>query len=167
MLNRISLRIWYLLLALACAGLLGAALYFEHQMFLDPCPLCILQRIAFLWMGVFGLLGALVGPRGGLRWLFSGLIALGGVVGAWLAARHVWIQGLPEDQLPACGPNLEYMLDTLPLAEVLNKVLAGDGSCADVQWSFLGLSMPAWTLVWYIGLTVLTLVFTVRKTHEP
>lgn len=166
MVNRISLRAWYLIAAACCAALLGYALYSQHRMFLDPCPLCIFQRVAFIWVGAFALLGALFNPKRLGRWTISLLIVLGAGVGAALAGRHVWLQGLPPSQVPDCGPGLSYMLDTLPFTDVLQTVLAGDGACAEVQWQFLGLSMPAWTLIWFIGLGLATLWFTIAQARK-
>lgn len=159
MLDWITLRRWYLFVALACAGLLGAALYFQHVMFLDPCPLCVFQRIAFLWMGVIALAAALFYPGRGVRRVATGLIVLGGAAGAAVAGRHFYLQNLPRDQVPDCGPGLSYLLETAPFFEVLKTVLVGDGNCADVKWSFLGLSMPGWTFIWYVALTLMTLWF--------
>ncbi|KAA9131813.1 disulfide bond formation protein B [Marinihelvus fidelis] len=158
-----SLRLWYLLAAICCAALLGYALYSQHKMFLDPCPLCIFQRVAFMWIGVWALVGALFNPGGKWRWTVTTLMTIGAIVGGAIAWRHVWLQGLPLDQVPECGPGLAYMMDTLPFWNVLKTVLEGDGACAEVQWQFLGLSMPAWTLVWFIGLGLVTIFLTIRQ----
>ena len=166
MLNWISLRRWYLLVAVSCGALLGYALYSQHQMFLDPCPLCVFQRVAFMWMGVWALIAAVHNPKGIGRWVYAVLVALGAGVGSWIAGRHIWLQNLPPDQVPECGPGLSYMMDTLPFMDVLRTVLTGDGSCAEVQWTFLGLSMPGWTLVWYIGLGLFTLMLTLIITRR-
>ncbi len=131
----------------ACLGMMGFALYAEHILKLDPCPLCILQRIAVIAMGVVFLLAALHHPAGRGKRVYAGLIGLAALYGIIVAGRHAWIQSLPPDKVPACGASLDYMLETLPLTEVLRKVLTGSGECADVVWTFLGLSMPAWVLV--------------------
>lgn len=147
-------RIWFLLVALSCAALLGYALYVQHAMFLDPCPLCIFQRIAFLWIGLFALLAALHNPARKGRLIYTLLMLIGCAAGGAIAARHVWLQNLPPDQVPDCGMGLNYMLDTMPFAEVFRQVFYGSGECAQIDWTFLGLSMPSWTLVWYIGLAL-------------
>ena len=90
------------------------------------------------------------------------LISLGGMVGIGIAGRHSWLQTLPPDQVPDCGQGLNYMIDTLPFTDVLSQVLRGSGECATIDWTFLGLSMPNWTLVWYIGITLVTIVVTIR-----
>lgn len=166
LLDKLSLRIWYLAVAVACAALLGYALYTQHQMFLDPCPLCIFQRVAFAWIGAWALLAAIHNPGGGGRWVYGGMIMAGAGVGAWIAGRHIWLQNLPPDQVPECGPGLSYLMDTMPFMDVLRTVLTGDGSCAEVQWTFLGLSMPGWTLVWYLGFGLLTLLLLITKTRK-
>ncbi len=156
-------RVWFFLLALMCAGLMAYALYVQHVMFLDPCPLCVMQRIAFVWMGGFGLLAALHNPGVVGRWLYAALIAMGGVVGSLIAGRHIWLQNLPPDQVPDCGMGLNYMLETMPFAEVLSQVFYGSGECAQIDWTFAGLSMPWWTLIWYIGMTLATLLVVALK----
>jgi disulfide bond formation protein DsbB len=159
----ITTRQWYLAATVACAVLLGFALYKQHQDYLDPCPLCIIQRLAFMWIGAWALLGALHNPaRVGQR-IYSGLILLGAAFGAAVAGRHVWMQSLPPDQVPECGPGLNYMLENFPLAEVARSLFFGSGSCAEVDWTLLGLSMPGWTLLWYLVLGAGTLYFTWRK----
>lgn len=154
-----SFRVAYLAGFVACAGLLGFAYYAQYQLFLDPCPLCILQRVAFAAMAVAFLIGGLHAPRRWGRRVYGGLVSLAGLIGAGIAARHVYLQNLPPDQVPDCGPGLGYMLETLPVGTVLQKVLAGSGECAEISWSLLGLSMPAWTFLWYLGLTALAVVF--------
>jgi protein dithiol:quinone oxidoreductase len=149
-------RPWFFLLAFACAALLGYALCVQHAQFLDPCPLCILQRIAFLWIGAWALVAAIHNPGKVGRWIYGLFVLAGGIAGALVAGRHVWLQSLPPEDVPECGKALNYMLDTMPLGEVFKQVFYGSGECALVDWTFLGLSMPAWTLIWYIGISVAT-----------
>lgn len=156
-------RPWFFFVAFACAGLLGYALYVQHVEFLDPCPLCILQRAAFLWIGFFALAALIHNPGLVGRRIYGGAIVLGAIAGAAIAGRHVWLQGLPPDQVPDCGMGLNYMLDTMPFAEVMREVFYGSGECATIDWTFLGLSMPSWTLIWYIGLGVITLGVVARR----
>lgn len=163
MLNSISTRAWYLAVVLACAGLMGYALYLQHRMFLDPCPLCIFQRLAFIWIGAWALLACLHNPAGFARKLYAALVVLGAVAGAAVAGRHVWLQNLPPGEVPECGPGLSYMLETAPFLDVLRTVLLGDGNCAEVHWSFLGLSMPGWTLLWFLALGAGTLYFSSNR----
>jgi disulfide bond formation protein DsbB len=157
MLNKITLRMWNLIVVVCCASLLGYAYYTQYVEFLDPCPLCIFQRVAFLWMAVFALLAAIHNPVHKGRLIYAWLLVLGAIFGTAIAGRHVWLQSLPPGDVPECGPGLNYMLDNFPLTDVLSSVLRGSGSCAELQWSFLGLSMPMWTLMWYLGLGLMTL----------
>ena len=151
-------RIWFLLIAIACAALLGYALYVQHAQFLDPCPLCIFQRVAFMWIGIVALALAIHNPGRAGRWLYLVLLLAGGVAGASIAGRHIWLQNLPPDQVPECGMGLNYMLETMPFADVLGQVFRGSGECAVIDWSFAGLSMPWWTLIWYIVLSAIALL---------
>ena len=138
--------------AAICAGLIAYALYAQYGLMLDPCPLCVFQRIAVILLGLVFLVAALHGPstRGGGR-VYAGLLALVTAGGAAVAGRHVWLQSLPPEDVPACGPGLGYLLDTFPLGEALAKVFTGSGDCAGVDWQFLGLSMPAWVLIAVLG----------------
>ena len=136
--------------ALVCAGLLGYALYAQYKLFLDPCPLCIFQRVVFIVAGLVFLVGALHGPRGWGRKVYGGLVFFVAMIGVGIAGRHVWLQNLPADQVPACGPGLEYMLEAFPLGRTLDMVFTGSGECANVDWHFLGLTMPTWTLIAYL-----------------
>lgn len=149
-----SFRLQFLLGAALCSALLLFALYEQHVNFLDPCPLCIFQRIGFMALGVVFLIGALHGPGQVGRKVYGVLAALAAAGGAAVSGWHVHLQNLPADQVPACGPGLDYMLQAFPLRDVLTKVFSGSGECAEVDWTFLGLSMPAWVLVWFVGLGI-------------
>ena len=158
-------REWFFLVALMCACLLGFALYVQYALFEEPCPLCILQRAAFIWIGIVALAAAIHNPGRTGRFLYAILLVLGGSAGAAVAGRHVWLQNLPPGQVPECGMGLNYMLETMPFGEVFTKVLHGSGECAQIGWTFVGFSMPWWTLIWYIGLMVAT-VLVVAKQRE-
>jgi disulfide bond formation protein DsbB len=149
----------------ACAALLGYALYVQNVDFLDPCPLCVFQRIAFMFMGGIALLAFIHNPGASGRWVYGSLLSLGGIAGAAVAGRHVWMQNLPPDQVPDCGMGLNYMLETMPFTQVLSEVFYGAGECAEVHWDFLGLSMPGWTLLWYTGITVVTIIVLIVATR--
>jgi len=157
MLNKITPRLGFGFITLSCASLLGYALYTQYFDYLDPCPLCIFQRVAFFWMGAIALLAVLHNPAQTGRRIYAGLIVAGAGIGAAIAGRHVWLQSLPPGEVPECGPGLNYMLETFPLMEVLSTVLRGSGSCAELQWSFMGLNMPMWSLIWFVGLGLLTI----------
>ncbi|MDT0635630.1 disulfide bond formation protein B [Spectribacter hydrogenooxidans] len=135
---------------LASAAALAFAYLLEFGFGLEPCPLCIFQRVAMAGVALVCLAGALHGPLGWGRHVYFLLATASAGVGAAIAGRHVWLQSLPADQVPACGPDLNYLLDVMPWAEVLAMVLRGDASCADIDAAFMGLSLPAWTLVGFV-----------------
>jgi disulfide bond formation protein DsbB len=155
-------RFWFLFVALSCAAMLGYGLYVQHVLFIDPCPLCVLQRLAFIWIGLVGLVAAIHNPGQTGRWVYAVLLVLGAATGIAIAGRHVWLQSLPPELVPGCGMGLNYMLDTMPFAAVLKEIFYGSGECAEVDWAFLGLSMPNWALLWYIAFTIAT-IFIVAK----
>ena len=149
----LNYRLMALLGAAGCAaGLLMAIFYFQKHLGLEPCPMCIFQRVAMLATGIILLIAALHGPKIRGRWVYSALAVLASSSGAFIAGRHTWLQGLPEDQRPACGPTLNYLMDMLPLREVVETVLRGDGNCAKIDWTLLGYSIPAWTFLVFIAL---------------
>lgn len=137
---------------LACAGLMAYALYAQHVLGFEPCPLCVLQRMAVIATGAVFLVGALHAPRRGGRWVYGLMAFLTASAGAGVAGRHVWLQSLPPDQVPACGPGYDYMMQAFPFADALRMIFSGSGECAEVDWTFLGLSMPAWTLICFVAL---------------
>lgn len=139
---------------LLCASLLAYALYVQFGMLMLPCPLCILQRLAFAAMGFVFLVGGLHSPKGRTGRGVYGLLAFAAAAaGAGVAGRHVWLQSLPASEVPLCtSMGLDYMVEAMGPFKALSSVLAGSGECAKVDWTFLGLSMPAWTLAWFIGL---------------
>lgn len=145
-------RVPFALVAALCAALLAYAYYAEYVLRLVPCPLCMLQRLAFVALFVVCLLAAVHGSRRLWARIYAGLGALLAGLGAAIAARHVWLTTLPPDQVPACAPSLEYMLANFPLAQTLKTTLLTSGECAKIDWTFLGLSMPAWTLIWFLAL---------------
>lgn len=140
---------------LICAGLLGYAWYAQAHLGLDPCPLCIFQRVGVAAIGMVFLVAALHGPRGWGARIYGALLLIAVALTIGVAARHVWIQHQPEGSVAACGATLDYMLDIFPLTDVIRKVLTGSGECAKVTWRFLTLSMPTWVLIAATGLGVL------------
>ena len=131
----------------ACAALLGYAYYAQFVLHLEPCPLCIFQRVGVFAMGLVFLIAAAHDPVGGLKRAYAALLALSALATAGVAVRQLYIQSLPEGSVPACGASLDFMLKVFSLSEVLVKVLTGSGECAKVTWTFLGLAMPAWVLI--------------------
>jgi disulfide bond formation protein DsbB len=137
---------------LVCAALLAYALFEQFQMGVEPCPKCIFQRVAFISMGVFFLIGGVHSPRGAIgRRIYAILVAIAAAVGAVVAIRHLIVQFTPHDPLMAgCGPGLNYLLDAFPVAEAIKKAFMAAGDCGEINWTFLGLTMPGWSLIWFV-----------------
>ena len=149
-------------LVICITAMLFAVLYLENTLYLDPCPLCILDRVVIIALGVIFFIAWLHGPRT----IFTKVYGLLGIVlssiGIALASRHIWLQNLPKDQVPECGPDLYYMLETLPIFDVLKKTLTGSGSCADISWTFANLTIPEQTLILFVILLILSVIQTLR-----
>ena len=142
-----------------CLALLGYALFLQYYRGLDPCPLCLFQRIAIIGLTVAFLLAALVADGWRmLRGVVSVLIGLVALGGSGVAIRHLYIQSLPPGSVPSCGATLDYMWEVFPAMDVLRKVLTGSGECAKIDWTFMGLAMPAWVLIWLVILGTLGVV---------
>lgn len=150
-------RVFAGLLLVCAAAMLFAIVFLQRHLGLEPCPLCMSQRIFMVGVGAVALVACLHNPMGVGRRIYAALCTLFALAGAAVAGRHVWLQHLPEDQVPACGPSLEYILDTLPFGEALELIMMGDGNCAETQWSFLGLSIPEQTLLLFIFISLLSL----------
>lgn len=140
-----------------------SALWLQYHAHLEPCPLCIFQRVAMIGVGLVALLAFLHGPARTGRRIYALLTLLATFAGMVVAGRHVWLQHLPPEDVPACGPGLDYWMDTFPLHEVLMKVFKGSGECAVVDWTFMGLALPAWTLLTFIGLAAVALWQLLRR----
>lgn len=150
-------RMWFGLGFLGCVFLLAMATYFQFVGGLEPCPLCISQRIGILLTGIVFLLALLHNPgHVGVK-AYALIGTLTALAGGSISVRHVWLQHLPPEEVPECGPGLEYIFNNFPLTETLKLMLSGTGDCAKVDWTFLGLSMPAWTLIAFLMLAALSL----------
>lgn len=123
------------------------ALYLEHFRHLAPCALCVLQRVTMILAGLVFLVAALHGARAIGRIVYAMLAGVASLMGAGIAARHVWLQSLPPEQVPACGPPLEHLMKIMPWNDALAFVLKGEGNCAVIDAQWLGISLPSWTLV--------------------
>ncbi len=137
---------------LVCAALVGYALYTQFYQGLEPCPLCIFQRIGVALTGLVFLIAAAHGPRGVGRKIYALLIALAAFATAAVAARHLYVQHLPPGTLPSCGAPLSMLIKFTPVFALIKKVLTGSGECGLVNWRFLGLAMPGWVLLWALAL---------------
>ena len=151
-------RVGYLLGFLLCAGLMGWAFWLQYGQGLEPCPLCMFQRVAVGAIGVVFLVALIHNPLRFGAAVYAGLILLFAGAGTALASRQVWLQSLPKDQVPACGMGISYMMDMMPFLDVIAKVFTGSGECAEKAWVFLGLSIAGWTLVFFIAVAVYALV---------
>jgi protein dithiol:quinone oxidoreductase len=140
--------------ALVGIGLLAFAYYLQYVKGLEPCPLCMVQRGFFYAVLALFVLAAIHGPRRPGALVYAGLITVFALGGAATAGRQVWLQHLPADKVPQCGPDLFFMLENFPLGRTLEKLFYGSGECAAVDWKFLGLSIAGWSLVWFIALAI-------------
>jgi disulfide bond formation protein DsbB len=165
--NKFSPRMINTVLFLGAVMLiLTAMLYFQGHLGLDPCPLCIMQRVAVIFVGVVALIAALHNPSTLGRRIYAGFALLFSLFGAGVSTRHLWLQNLPPDQVPSCGPGLNYVLQNMDLyntKDILSMLFSGTGDCAQVLWTFLGLSIPGWTLIVFIGMAVVNLWQLLRK----
>ena len=131
----------------ACVALLAYALYAQFELGLDPCPLCIFQRIGVAALGVVFLIAALHNPKGGGVYVYTALIAIAALTTIGVAARHLYVQHLPPGTLPSCGAPLSVLMKYMSPGALIARVLSGSGECSEVTWRFLGLAMPAWVLI--------------------
>lgn len=145
-----SARLLYLAIFVACAGLMGFGLYLQQVRHLEPCPLCILQRIAFILTGATALIAAVHNPGRAGKILYGALLAIFSGAGGAVAARQIWLQHLPPEKFAECGPGLSFMLNNFPLSTAFPMIFRGEGDCAKVLWRFLGLSIPEWSILWFL-----------------
>ena len=159
----ISQRMIFSIIFTVCIGLLGFGLYLEHSVGLEPCPLCIFQRVAYIVIALFALIAVIHNPQKLFERIYTGLILITSLCGAGIAGRQIWLQHLPEDKIPECGPGLEYMLDAFPFIDALRMILSGSGECAEVQWTFLSFSIAEWSILCFIGLAIASVMMLIRQ----
>jgi len=159
--------VWaWVLSLLSVSALMAYGLYLQYVEYLDPCPLCLTQRLFYILLGVFAVLALLLYKyRRGQR-ILSVLFILSAMGGIATAGRQVWLQHLPKDQVPECGLGLQHWLENEPFLKTLTLLFKGDGNCAEVQWQFLGLSIGEWSLAWFVGFFLLGIVLFVRLGRE-
>lgn len=150
--HSISVRLSFFLIALACLGLIGTALFMQHVMGLNPCYLCIVQRGFVIATGLLALLAFIHSPKRFGHRVYGALVSIVAFAGSGFSIRQLWLQSLPEDQVPACGPPADYLMDSFSISEWLPLLMKGDGNCAEVQWTMLGLSIPGWMLLAFLCL---------------
>ncbi|ROS01972.1 disulfide bond formation protein DsbB [Sinobacterium caligoides] len=152
-----SIRQTNLVIFLGCCGLMAVGYFMQYMLGLEPCPLCMTQRVFIILTGVWALLAylhspALIGTR-----VYAFLVALSALIGGGFSMRQLHLQSLPAELAPTCGPSIDYMFETFPFTKALEVMLKGDGNCAEVVWTFMGISIPGWTLVAFAGLFMLGL----------
>ena len=165
MIEKLTTRTGFALGAAICAALLGYGYYLQYARGLEPCPLCLVQRGFFYAVMALFIVGAIHAPRRTGAIVYGALITLFAPGGAATASRQVWLQHLPADKVPQCGPDLFFMLDNFPLTTTLQKLIQGSGECAAVDWKFLGLSIAGWALVWFVALAVYALWLGLRRNN--
>ena len=137
--------------AICALAMLIAVVYFQNILGLEPCYLCITQRVFMTACGALFLLAALHNPAPRVGKIYAWTTALVALGGAFFSAKQLWLQSLPEDLVPVCGPPVDYVLDAFPASKIISLLLSGDGNCAEVQWQLFNISMPGWVLMLFIG----------------
>lgn len=145
-----SIRPAMLIGFLISVAMMATAFFFQYVLYLEPCPLCSVQRLVVIAFGVVFLIGFIQGPQGWGRRIYGLLLTLISIAGLVIAGRHTWLQHLPKEKVPECGPGLDYWMKNLPTNDVIQKIFEGSGECADIVWSFLGLSIPEWSLIAFV-----------------
>ena len=151
-------RKFFIVIFTICIGLLIFGLYLEHVHGLEACPLCIFQRIAYTVIIFIALIGAIHNPRNLLQIIYKLLVVISSITGAAIAGRQIWLQHLPPELVPECGPGLDYMFNVFPFREALKMIFTGSGECAEVKWRFIGLSIAEWSLIMFIGIFIATIL---------
>ena len=152
-----------LVIFLIVGSLLGYAAYSMKILGLEPCTLCITQQFFYCLIGISSFVSFLQNPGVTISRVYSLLISLFAIAGIWISGRQIWLQGLPEDEVPLCGPPLEYIIDVFPFADVLNALFMGDGNCAEIPWQFLGLSMAGWSFIWFVVIFFLSVISLIKS----
>lgn len=158
-----SSRTLFFVASLGSVLIMIGALYLEHGVGLEPCPLCILQRLAVIGFGLVSLVAAIHGPKRTGQRIYAALAFVMAAAGAGVAGRQIWLQQVPADELPACLPSLDYMLEALPFREVISLMLHGSADCAKITWTLFGISIPEWSLLAFIGMLVFSLYQLLRR----
>ena len=152
-----------LVIFLIVGSLLGYAAYSMKILGLEPCTLCITQQFFYCLIGISSFVSYLQNPGVTISRVYSFFISLFAIAGIWISGRQIWLQGLPEDEVPLCGPPLEYIIDVFPFADVLNALFMGDGNCAEIPWQFLGLSMAGWSFIWFLVIFFLSVISLIKS----
>jgi len=163
MMARVTPRLGFAAIFVACTAMvLTAIFYFQEELGLEPCPMCILSRYTFIAIAAVSLVAAIHGPRGTALKFYGAIVALLAAAGIGVSLRHSYLQHFPP-KVESCGADLEFLMNTLPLAQALPRIFAGTGSCSKVDWRFLGLSIPEWAGVWFLAFAIAVLWLAFRK----
>ena len=148
------------LIFIACIILLGIAYFMQYIMGLSPCYLCITQRFFIAIIGLFSLLAFIhnKGPK-----IYGLIVAFSALIGGYFASKQLWLQSLPPEKIPACGPPVDYLFDSFNVSEAIKILIQGDGNCAAVQWTFIGISIPGWSLICFIAIVILSVLKIIRN----
>lgn len=166
MLSRLSTRVLFLGVFVFCCGLMAVGYTMQYAFDMEPCPLCMTQRVFIVLAGLIALIACLHNPRGHGVPAYGVFTALAASAGACFSIRQLYLQSLPPDQVPACGPSVSYILETFPLNKALAIMLKGDGNCAEILWTFLGISIPGWTLVAFAMIVCSSLYLAFRGSDD-
>ena len=162
--NLPSYRIINLLQAFGSLALITIAVaYFENSLNLEPCYLCMIQRGIIIVIGMICVLAAMHNPRQFGQRVYASLSIAMVIIGIYFSGKQLWLQSLPESQVPSCGIPVEQLFDNFSITEAVTMLLIGDGNCAEVQWQLMGFSMPAWVMVCFVGFGVIGAVQFLRK----
>ncbi len=159
----LSYRQTSLLIFLAPSLLLGFGYYLQFVKELEPCPLCMTQRICFYLVAIIAFIALFNKSSVIYQRITASLGTIASITGFGVAGRQIWLQHLPEDQVPACGPGFNYIIESFPVLEAIEIMFRGNGNCAEVVWQFLGLSIPEWAFICFLGLIGLNILQLVRK----
>ena len=161
--QQLSSRQIYLIIFFAVGGLIGYSAYSIKILGLEPCPLCITQQFFYSIVGITAFIAFNHNPVEILSRFYAAIIFLASAAGIWVAGRQVWLQSLPEDEVPLCGPPLEYILEVFPFGDLLSALFIGDGNCAEISWQFLGLSMAGWSCIWFTLFLFLSILLVLKS----
>ena len=161
--KQFSVRHIHLIIFLIVGSLLGYAAYSMKVLGLEPCTLCITQQFFYCLIGLSSFVAFFHDPVTSTSRVYSFFISLFSLAGIWISGRQIWLQGLPEDEVPLCGPPLEYIIDVFPFADVINALFMGDGNCAEISWQFLGLSMAALSFIWFFIILSLSITIFIKS----
>lgn len=156
-------RLLNALFFLGCSGLITTAIFIEPFKSMDPCPMCMMQRAVFILLAIVSFIAFAHGPNNIGNRIYATLTTVIALIGASVASRQLWLQSLPEDQVPACGPGIDYMLEVFPLLEVIEMAIRGTGDCAKVQWTLAGLSIPGWSLIAFLAIALFSLLILFKR----